>query len=113
MTATQTSHFGPLVSLHEGFFERFLFLLPSVQRVISSFETKNVVFVGHSMGGAVAILMALEYRDKLKVNCFTLAAPIIGDERFRNMQFYFIVFYKKTFILGFLSNRPNFTSLND
>ena len=89
MTATQTSHFGPVVSLHEGFFERFLFLLPNVQHIVSSFETQNVVFVGHSMGGAIAILMALEYRDKRKVKCFTLAAPIIGDERFRNMQFYF------------------------
>ena len=64
---------------------RFLFLLPSVQQIIASFDIDRIVFVGHSMGAAVATLLALEYRSTKRVTCFTLAAPIMGDSKFRKL----------------------------
>ena len=84
MQAVETKHFGPCVSIHQGFLNRFRYLLPIVKEVISSTQPSRVVFVGHSMGAAIAILFALEYRHKLSFSCFTLAAPIMGDESFRN-----------------------------
>ena len=84
MQAVETKHFGPSVFVHQGFLNRFRFLLPIVRDVISTTHPSRVVFVGHSMGAAIAILFALEYRHKLPFSCLTLAAPIIGDESFRN-----------------------------
>ena len=84
MQAVETKHFGPCVSVHQGFLNRFRILLPIVRDVISMTHPSRVVFVGHSMGAAVAILFALEFRHKVPFSCLTLAAPIMGDENFRN-----------------------------
>ena len=85
MNTVENTHFGPVIGVHEGFMSRFLFLLPSVQQIIASFDIDRIVFVGHSMGAAVATLMALEYRNTKRVTCFTLAAPIMGDSKFRKL----------------------------
>ena len=85
MNPVDSTHFGPQIGVHEGFMSRFLFLLPSVDQLIASFDTDRIVFVGHSMGAAVATLMALEYRNRKQVTCFTLAAPIMGDSKFRKL----------------------------
>ena len=72
--------------------------------VLKSVKNRSrVTFIGHSMGGALAILASIESKSVLKKNsnrgngpsgngpsgpqieCFTLAAPMIGDSTFTDL----------------------------
>lgn len=99
-----TNHFGKQVNIHKGFFERYLELRMELLNVLKSVKHRSrVTFIGHSMGGALAILASIESKSVLKKNsnrdygssgngpsgpqieCFTLAAPMIGDSTFTDL----------------------------
>ena len=44
MNTVENTHFAPLIGVHEGFMSRFLFILPSVQQIIASFDIDRIVF---------------------------------------------------------------------
>ena len=91
------------VNIHKGFFERYLELRMELLNVLKSVKNRSrVTFIGHSMGGALAILASIESKSVLKKNfnrgspsgngpsgpqieCFTLAAPMIGDSTFTDL----------------------------
>ena len=62
----------------------------SIAELIANQKPEKIRIIGHSMGGALAILAAIEFKamnqsEERKISCFTLAAPIIGDQRFSKL----------------------------
>ena len=79
--------------VHWGFYNQFKELKPDIDKIIEEYResdhnfNKEVVFSGHSLGGALATISALHYGMKypdLHVNCVTFGSPRVGDERFAN-----------------------------
>lgn len=71
--------------VHRGFHQRFLEVRDRVLSWIDSSPTSYLTLTGHSMGGAVATLMASFVRhtrpDK-KVTLITFGSPRVGDQTF-------------------------------
>ncbi|RPA98650.1 alpha/beta-hydrolase [Choiromyces venosus 120613-1] len=72
--------------VHSGFHEAMEEALPSVMKSVQKLRIENpgygVVAVGHSLGGAIATLMAEEFRKGgVKVDLYTFGAPRIGNEQ--------------------------------
>ena len=73
-----------------GFLTRYLSMHKSIAELIANQKPEKIRIIGHSMGGALAILAAIEFKamnqsEDRKITCFTLAAPIIGDQRFSKL----------------------------
>lgn len=74
--------------VHVGFYESWKSvenkLHAAVQKLITAYPKANIVVVGHSLGGAVATLTALELQMKYnKVSeLHTFGAPRVGDAFF-------------------------------
>ena len=69
-------------NIHRGFNYIMNNLLDEVRLIIDVYNCKNVLFTGHSLGGAIAKLMCLFF-NKVKscnFNCITYSCPLIGDE---------------------------------
>jgi len=90
MELVETNHFGQIISIHKGFLTRYLSMHKSIAELIANQKPEKIRIIGHSMGGALAILAAIEFKamnqsEERKISCFTLAAPIIGDQRFSKL----------------------------
>lgn len=80
-------------SAHHGFLQSFEYLWPVVEeyckkhRKNSGDEIKRIFLTGHSLGGAVATLLAcalcFEFKDN-PVTLYTFASPRVGDTEFAN-----------------------------
>jgi predicted lipase len=67
--------------VHRGFHTRFLKLRDFMYQ---NLKHKSVVCTGHSLGGAVATLAAIDLRmNKYHVSLFTFATPPIGNMEFK------------------------------
>jgi hypothetical protein len=77
--------FGP-GHVHEGFYKAFL----SIKEKVSAYyddngQNKNVIVTGHSLGGAVATLIAAYLKADKKTNkimLYTFGSPRVGDRVF-------------------------------
>lgn len=70
------------MNVHAGFFSSFESIIPQLDNVISSLPSNtNILFVGHSMGGALAQLAAGYYADKTP-SLVSIGAPCIGNDKF-------------------------------
>jgi hypothetical protein len=71
----------PLV--HSGFHEQFFSVNKEIEKDIE--ENDEVIFCGHSLGGALATIGSLYYSflypDK-DISCVTFGSPRVGDNRF-------------------------------
>lgn len=78
-------------NVHKGFLNRYLTIKPKLQSHLKDTNTRNVYFIGHSMGGCVAMLAAidsvLEMDSMLSKNiyCYTFGTPAIGDSKFLDL----------------------------
>ncbi|CAZ80416.1 unnamed protein product [Tuber melanosporum] len=75
----------PGCEVHSGFYEAMQEALPAVVKSVEELKRENpgytVVVVGHSLGGAIATLMAEEIRrGGVEVDLYTFGAPRIGNE---------------------------------
>jgi carboxylesterase len=61
-------------------------------------EYENIIIVGHSMGGLLAVQSALTYPNKIK-GLFLLAIPLVLQMRFR--------FIEQSLIIGFTKRNDN------
>ena len=61
--------------VHSGFLSQFNTILPKLLNIINQ---GSLVFVGHSLGGALATLFATKYGG----TCITFGSPKVGDETF-------------------------------
>lgn len=69
--------------VHRGFYRNYLRMRPWLLDTLSQYRhAQQIVVVGHSLGGAVALLCALDlsYRSKMPkvVLCHTIANPKVG-----------------------------------
>jgi len=80
------------VAAHKGFSEQHATastqIFAEVKRLIAQKGAKQVITVGHSLGGALAILSALSIRLQLPANIAvtstTFGAPRVGNKEFAN-----------------------------
>lgn len=76
--------------VHWGFYNQFQYLEPELDKALSEYNNndsneREVIFSGHSLGGALATIAALKYAKKypeLEVNCVTFGSPRVGDPKF-------------------------------
>lgn len=97
--------------VHRGFQNIFLKLKDEVKLIIDIYlESKNVkeiYFVGHSLGGAIAKINALYFSilfEDVKISSITFASPIIGDKKFyidldKKLNFSFTLCCQKDFLI--------------
>lgn len=70
-------------AIHEGFLKEFEAIQADVFDFVLSHPKKPVRISGHSLGGAIATLLAVELaRDGYKVELVTLGSPRVGDAEF-------------------------------
>ena len=79
--------------VHRGFFDAFMSVEKDVSRLLDAANTKHVLFVGHSMGGALAEIAAAYYfgeessdlMGNAQCTLVTTAAPSIGNKAFAQL----------------------------
>jgi len=78
----------PSVLVHQGFYKSWISLKPQVMSAISqglaSCNCKDITFAGHSLGGGMAVLAAMDYyrQTGIKPNVTTLGCPRVGNKAF-------------------------------
>ncbi|CAH2354166.1 putative autophagy-related protein 15 [[Candida] railenensis] len=86
---------GPNCRVHRGFFNNYLSTLnkinPVIEKAIEEYDNEGdlqILIMGHSLGGAVALLLALHYLDSLgnsnKLKLVTMGQPLVGNKQFTN-----------------------------
>ena len=78
--------------VHWGFYNQFKELKPDLDKIINDYksddENKEIVFAGHSLGGALATIASVNYsynNPNLSVNCITYGSPRVGDQQFADI----------------------------
>lgn len=72
------------VSVHRGFHTRFRKLK---DYMYANIKHKKVICTGHSLGGAVASLAAIDLKlNKFDVSLYTFGTPKIGDIQFKKLH---------------------------
>lgn len=85
-------HFGPQndedkYMMHQGFYEEYLnsrsSVIPIISRIRDNSPQKKIVFCGHSLGGAMASIAALELalEKKEMTTCITFGTPKVFSSR--------------------------------
>ncbi len=74
------------IRVHEGFYNQFKSVeIEITKRLIKHIDAKNIIFTGHSLGGALAQLAAAYYGEILdfsNVICHTFGSPRVGNKYF-------------------------------
>jgi predicted lipase len=83
----------PTCAVHAGIFNSLKELQPLYMKIIQSYKSQfnpqtKIVFTGHSLGGALATVAALEFTvdaEKLGINpknmkLITFGAPVVGND---------------------------------
>lgn len=74
----------PLLPLvHSGFMSQFFSINSHIEGVVA--EHNNIVFCGHSLGGALATIGSLYYSfqyPEKNISCVTFGSPRVGDNTF-------------------------------
>ena len=67
---------------HAGFLQAYKNLSPVIQDVLEKHKVESVSIAGHSLGGALATIAAIQL-EGIKINTFaTFGAPAVGDREF-------------------------------
>lgn len=85
----KTDYYG--IRSHRGFSESARSVLEQVRSVLDDHEGKRIVFTGHSMGGAVATLLAVACRST-PVELITFGQPCVStsDELDRTIRGHYV-----------------------
>jgi triacylglycerol lipase len=71
--------------VHQGFYEAYsrvqADVTTAVQSLRSRYPTASIAVTGHSLGGALAVLCALDYSERLgfDVTMYTFGQPRVGN----------------------------------
>ncbi|CAK7896972.1 hypothetical protein CAAN1_04S04632 [[Candida] anglica] len=83
------SQCGPRCKVHKGFHDAYLATLGKIEPLLDLELAKihdkkaQLLFMGHSLGGAVAMLLSLHYLDKGYDNkLVTMGQPLVGNDQF-------------------------------
>ena len=73
--------------MHRGFVTAYFAVREQIHAYIKSSLVASVVVTGHSLGGALATLCAVDlqynFADKVSVEAYTYGAPAVGNDGFR------------------------------
>jgi hypothetical protein len=78
----------PKSKVHRGFNQAYRDVRVRLHKIYSTHkkDVKEVIFTGHSLGGALATLASydfkLDYNDEVKVSCVSLGSPRVGNRWF-------------------------------
>lgn len=65
--------------IHKGFYEQYMSIRSQLITKLNLYkDSYNIITGGHSLGGALATLLAFEY----KCDCITIGSPRVGNKRF-------------------------------
>lgn len=69
--------------VHEGYYETALSITNMIVKYLDTYKTVGIA--GHSLGGAVALFVALELQQRgFTVNLYTFGMPAVGNKAFVN-----------------------------
>jgi len=73
------------VKVHYGFIQAYKSVREAVLQAAKQTAAKKIVVAGHSLGGALATLCALDlqYNTGKEVSCYTYGSPKVGNADFR------------------------------
>lgn len=82
------------VQIHSGFDAYWQIIRPKVLEVLVELDpTYEFVFMGHSLGGALAQLASLDYQfqhnltgNSVNISCVTFGAPRVGNWQFSRLR---------------------------
>lgn len=72
-------------TVHQGFIEAYQSVREAVLDAVKKSPHQRVVTVGHSLGGALAVLCALDIQCNVPgkmAYCYTFGAPKVGNDKF-------------------------------
>jgi triacylglycerol lipase len=76
------------VLMHSGFVSAYFSVRDKIHDYVKNHQLSSVVATGHSLGGALAVLCALDvqynFSDKVAVEAYTYGAPKVGNDAFRD-----------------------------
>jgi predicted lipase len=73
------------IKVHKGFYKLYLKVRDEILKRMNKCKTEKIVVVGHSMGGALATLCALDLQYNLPdkdIGSFTTGSPKVGNSAF-------------------------------
>ena len=92
---------GQMGKIHRGFYEYFVEKhRDAIDEILKHNNYTNIVFVGHSLGGALATLSACYYgieQNKKNIYCISFGAPRVGNKKFAK-KFNEVVFKSFRFV---------------
>ncbi|KAI9699279.1 MAG: hypothetical protein M1836_002889 [Candelina mexicana] len=78
-----------LAQVHMGFLEAWKEsedgIVSSLAKAVKQYEDYQVVITGHSLGGAVATLAAVDIRKNVSAELYTFGAPKVGNSPFADL----------------------------
>jgi triacylglycerol lipase len=77
------------IQVHAGFIEAYSSVREAMVKVAKESQHKKVICTGHSLGGALATLSAVDVKYNVpgkEVNCYTFGSPKVGNADF--VKFY-------------------------
>lgn len=88
--STDKISFENVCSVHEGFYEQFISLVDHIQSYVNDTTTKQIIFTGHSLGGALATIASLYFSIhhptiRTKIYCVTFGSPRVGTKKFKKI----------------------------
>ena len=74
-------------NVHAGFLNHYISIVDDIDSLLEKEDSQDIFFTGHSMGGSIAILSAMDNLDMLKkkgkrVHCRTFGTPCTSDNEF-------------------------------
>jgi len=76
---------APPVKVHYGFIQAYSSVRDAILKMVRDSSQRKVLVTGHSLGGALAVLAALDVRQSVpdkQVSCYTFGSPKVGDPAF-------------------------------
>jgi hypothetical protein len=83
-------HLGDDIYIHKGYYDQFKAvesdITSDILKICNSFEVEKLVFSGHSLGGALAMIAAPYYSSLFRGNkhivCHTFGSTTVGNDKF-------------------------------
>ncbi len=77
---------APRAKMHEGFVSAYMSVQDQIHRFIRAHDLKKITITGHSLGGALATLCAIDiqltYQGAYALEIFTFGSPKVGNPEF-------------------------------
>jgi hypothetical protein len=75
---------GKGILIHRGFHNGFKRIKNQMKRTLQEANPSEVVFIGHSKGGAIAQIAAWFFAQTYDVSCYSFGSPRVGNKKFRD-----------------------------